>query len=120
MLNRSVDASDSVTAKSGPASSFNFAGRPTEAMVNIQKDLLDAYEQIGRVWLARVQSEVELWTGLAAKLTATRSVPDALGAYQECVAQRMQMIAEDGRRIPENCQEIVSKITRSLSNVGSS
>jgi hypothetical protein len=120
MLNRPIDATGSAAAKSGLASPFDLGRQPTEAMVSMQKELLDAYQQIGCAWLVRVQSEVDLWAALAAKLAATRSVPEALKAYQECVAQRMQMVAEDGRRISENCQEIVSKITRSLSNVGSS
>jgi hypothetical protein len=97
--------------------------KPTDAIgpaaaLNMQKELFDTYGQVGRAWLARVQSEVDLWTKLAAKLAATRSVPEAMGAYQECMVQQMQMIAEDGRRLSENCQEIVNKITRSLSNVG--
>ena len=47
-------------------------------------------------------------------LAATRSIPDALGAYQESVAQRMQMAAEDGKRMSEDCREIMNKIAGSL------
>jgi len=82
----------------------------------MQKELLDAYEQASRAWLARVKSEVDLWSELTTKLAGTRSVPDALGAYQECVAQRMQMAAEDGRRLSDDCQKVLQTITRSLSN----
>ena len=88
----------------------------TEAMLGMQKELLDAYEQASRAWLARVKSEVDLWSELATKLAGTRSVPDALGAYQECVSQRMQMAAEDGRRLSDDCQKVLQTITRSLSN----
>jgi hypothetical protein len=49
-------------------------------------------------------------------LTATRSVPEAVAAYQECVAQRMKMAAEDGQRIAEECQKGMTKISRALSN----
>jgi hypothetical protein len=80
-------------------SAFELGQERTEAMLNLQKDLLGAYEEASRAWLARVQSEVDLWTGLAAKLTATRSAPEAVAAYQECVAQRMKMAAEDGQRL---------------------
>jgi hypothetical protein len=41
---------------------------------------------------------------------------DVVGAYQQCVAQRMQMAAEDGRRLYDDCQKITQTITRSLSN----
>jgi hypothetical protein len=97
-----------------PAKIFNFGKESTEATLNIQKDLLDAYEQASRAWLARVQSEVDLWSQLAAKLTATRSVPEALAAYQESVAQRMQMASEDGRKLSQDCKEILDKITGSI------
>ena len=47
-------------------------------MVNMQREILDAYEQANRAWLARVKSEVEFWSELASKLSATRSVPEAM------------------------------------------
>ena len=75
-----------------------------------------AADQSSRAWLARVKTEVDLWSDLAKKLSATQSVPDVVGAYQQCVAQRMQMAAEDGRRLYDDCQKITQTITRSLSN----
>jgi hypothetical protein len=75
-------------------------------MFNLQKELLDAYEQASRSWLDRVQPEMELWSRLAAELTATRSVPEALEAYQKNVGERMQMTEEDGRRLFDDCQKI--------------
>ena len=95
---------------------FEMGQQRMEAMLTMQKELLGAYEEASRAWLARVKSEVELWTGLAQKLTATRSVPEAVAAYQECVAQRMKMAAEDGQRITEECQKGMNKISRALSN----
>jgi ABC-type uncharacterized transport system involved in gliding motility auxiliary subunit len=85
------------------------------ATFKIQRDVLDAFEQTSRAWLARVQSEVELWSQLAARLAATHSVPEALGAYQESVTQRMQMAAEDGKRLSSDCQEMMGKLTKALS-----
>jgi hypothetical protein len=85
-------------------------------MLAMQKGLLDAYEEISRAWLARVKSESEFWSELAAKVSGARSVPDALGAYQQCVAQRMQMAAEDGRQVVEDSQKIMGTIARSLSH----
>jgi len=95
------------------------AVKPTDAtsseMFNLQKEVLDAYEQASRNWLARVQSEVGLWSGLAAKLASTRSVPEALETCQKFVTQQMQIAAEDGRQLFEDCQKISGKIGRSLS-----
>jgi endonuclease YncB( thermonuclease family) len=44
--------------------------------VNMQKELLDVYEQASRAWLARVKSEVDLWAELAAKLSVNSFVKD--------------------------------------------
>ena len=93
-----------------------FGKGQTEAALNMQKDILDAYEQASRTWLERVKSEVNLWSELATKLSTTRSVPEAVDAYQKCVAQRMQMAAEDGRQLTEECQKIMQRINSSLSN----
>lgn len=91
------------------------AGR-SDAFADLQSELLEVYEQTSRGWLARVQAEVDLWSRLATKLPAARSVPEAMQAYQECISQRMQMAAEDGRRLSEDCQKIVQTITTSLTN----
>jgi hypothetical protein len=99
-----------------PSTFLKTGQEQTEAMVGMQKELLAAYEQASRAWLARVKSEVDLWSQLANKLSATRSAPEAMQAYQECVAQRMQMAAEDGRHLADDCQKIMSTITRSFSN----
>jgi hypothetical protein len=63
-----------------------------------------------------VKSEVEFWSDLASKLSATRSVPEAMEAYQKSAAQRMQMATEDGRRLTEDYQRIIQKFSGSLSN----
>ena len=98
----------------GPEGFFKFGREQTEATLEMQKQLLETYEQASRAWLDRVRSEIELWSDLANKLSTTRSLPDALGAYQESVAHRVQMAAEDGRRMTAEAQEVMGKITRSM------
>ena len=88
---------------------------PNPETLKMQKELMEAYEQASRSWLARVQSEVNLWSEFATKLSSSHSVPDALETYQKFVAQRMQMAAEDGRQLFEECQRLTQKVTRSLS-----
>src|SRR5262245_55561133 len=65
----------------------------------LQREMLEAYEQLNRAWLDRVQSEVALWSDLATKLAAVGSFPEALEAYVNCLSKRMQMTAEDGQRL---------------------
>jgi hypothetical protein len=93
---------------------FDWGGRRIDSVANLQREVLEAYEQASSAWLARVQSEADLWSRLATKLPTMRSVPEAMQAYQECISQRMQMAAEDGRRLSEDCQKIMQKITTSL------
>jgi phasin protein len=93
-----------------------FGKEQTEAMLGVQKELLEACEQASRAWLARIKSEVDLWSELATKLAATRSAPEALGAYQECLAQRMQMAAEDWRGLSDDCQKVMQTIVQSPLN----
>ena len=83
---------------------------------NLQKELSETYEQASRAWLNRVNSEIALWSELATKLSATHSVPEALAAYQKCVAQRMHMAVEDGQQLFEECRKINQRITQAMSN----
>ena len=114
MLDQS--ANRTASAAYGADNLLKLGREQTAATFKIQQDVLDAFEQTSRAWLARVQAEVELWSQLAAKLSATHSVPEALGACQESVTRRMQMAADDGKRLSGDCQEIMGKITRSLSH----
>jgi hypothetical protein len=90
--------------------------RTSSAMLNLQKEVLNVYEQANRAWFARVKSEVNLWSALARKLSATRYTPEALDTYQKFMVERVQMAAEDGRQLLHDCQESTQKLTRSLSS----
>jgi hypothetical protein len=85
-------------------------------MLTLQKDLIEAYEQASSAWLARVKSEADLWSGLATKLTNTGSLPEALSAYQASIAHRMQMAADDARKLAEEARKIMKTIAESLPN----
>ncbi len=95
---------------------LQFGKEQTDALMSLQKELSDTYEQLASRWTARVKSEVELWSELGKKVTASRSVPEGLEAYRDGVAQRLQMAAEDGRRLFEDGQRVIEAVTRSLSN----
>jgi hypothetical protein len=95
---------------------LNWGQEQTGAALALQKELLASYEQVNRVWLARVQSDVGLWSDLATKLTATKTVPEALEAYAKCVSERMKMAVDDGRLLADEVQQITQKITKALGN----
>ena len=107
-----------MATKETAQSVLNWGQDRTEAAMALQKDLLASYEEASRAWLARVQSEVALWSDLASKLTATRSVSEALETYSKCVSERMKMAADDGRKLADEAQKITQKITKSLGSGG--
>ena len=87
-----------------------------EAGVALQRELVAAYEEASRAWLARVRTEAALWSEAAAKLSTTRSLSEAVDTYTAYVSQQMKATAEDGRRIFKDCQQITEKVTKSLAN----
>jgi len=97
-----------------PAPLLQFGKERTDALMNVQKELFKAYEDAGRTWLARMKSEVDLWTELAGKLSESRSLPEGLKAYSDSVSQRLQIVAEDGRRMVEDAQKLMTAFTGSL------
>ena len=108
------DANEAVTtAEQAQNSTVELANEQTEAMLRLQKELLELYDQASRDWLAQLKSEAELWTGLATKLAGTRSVPDAIKSYQEWISQRVEMAAADAQRLSHECGTIMQKINRS-------
>jgi hypothetical protein len=70
----------------------------------------------GLLRLTRLKSETELWTGLATKRAETRSVPDAIKLYQECILQRVEMAKADAQRFSDECGTIMQKVNWSLTN----
>jgi hypothetical protein len=107
-------ANESMTAvERAQSSAFKFGNERAEAMLRLQKELLDMYDQASRDWLAQLKSEAELWSGLATKLAGTHSVPDAIKSYQEWISQRVEMAAADAQRLSDECGTIMQKINRS-------
>jgi hypothetical protein len=112
------DPSGSRAAIQLPGHFLNLGEAQSEAILGMQKELLQAYEQISRAWLERVKLEVDLWSDLAAKMSASASVPGALSAFQQSVARRIQMAADDGQQLFEDSQKIINTVTRAISNGG--
>jgi hypothetical protein len=64
----------------------------------------------------RMAAEVERGVTLSTKLSAVRSLPDAVAAYQEWVSEEMNARSEDARRFMANSQKFMATSTRFLSN----
>src|SRR5262245_57787544 len=96
----------------GAAPLFGFGGEPMAAGIALQKELLEAYEKASSAWLDRIKTEMKMWSELADKLRSARNLPEALEGYTNCVAQGMQMAAEDGQHMLNDCQQITQKIAK--------
>ena len=106
----------STAAHSWTSPFVNIGQEQAEAAIALQKESLEAYEKISDTWLARVQAELALWSELATKLTASRSISEVLQACTQCVSQRIKMTADDGQHLFNDSQQITLKMTRSLAN----
>jgi hypothetical protein len=105
---------DPMSSEMGMAQALRFGKERTDAMLNVQKEILEECEEAGRVWIARVKSEVELWSDLGTKLSASHTLPEGMDAYRDCISQRMKMAAEDGKMLFEEGQKFIGTVSKSL------
>ena len=87
-----------------------------EEFVNAQTELVQKLQEMNRQWFDRAQSEANLASELASKLTAARSIPDAMEAYQEWASRRFEMMAEDGKHLLADTQKFMEAATHLLPN----
>ena len=83
-----------------------------EMGVGLQKEMLQAYQRLSRIWLERLQVEVALWTRLVSDCAASKSEAEFIKAYTDHLSRQFRMSAEDGRAIFSDYQEIARKIAR--------
>jgi DNA-binding transcriptional regulator GbsR (MarR family) len=93
-----------------------FGAKRIETFMEVQKQLIETFEQLNREQLARVKQETELASEFAGKVTKARSVPEIMTAYQEWLSKRMALFTEDGRKLFEDSQKVVNTTMRLLSN----
>jgi hypothetical protein len=87
-----------------------------DEFINLQTELLTELQETNRRWLDRAQSEASLVSEFASKLTAARSLPEAMTACQEWTSRRFEMMAEDGKHLISDTQKFMEMGARFLSN----
>jgi hypothetical protein len=78
-----------------------------EAIFEAQSKLVDTLPALSREWMSYAQAERDLSSDLLAKLTAARSIPESAKVYQEWLSRRMDMLAEETRRMLADAQKLV-------------
>jgi hypothetical protein len=86
------------------------------AMIEMQKAFFDTLESMNQAWIERAKSEATLASELVTKLTSARSVPETASAYQECLGKRMDLLADDSRRLLSDSQRFMTLGAQFLAN----
>jgi hypothetical protein len=74
----------------------------------MQTEIFDALQTISRDWVTCTTSEAELALNLPHRLVGTRSIPEAITAYQEWLNEWLTMCNEDGRRLAADGQKFMT------------
>ncbi len=92
----------------------DIGARHVTAGLRLQKEMIGLLSDIGQDWFARATAEAELALRLPNKLTAARSVPDAVAAYQEWFGEWMTRCSEDSQRLFSDSEKIVDTGARCI------
>ena len=87
-----------------------------EAFVNAQAELLDEIQETNRHWMDRFQSEANLASEYASKLSSVRSIPDAVAVSRDWATQYFQRLAEDGKHLADDTRKFMETGARMFSN----
>ena len=95
-----------------PAEFAEMGKKRADEFVKTQTEFLEKLQEMNRQWFDRAQSEANLASEFASKLTAARSIPEAMAAYQEWASRRFEMMAEDGKHLFADAQKLMEAATR--------
>jgi len=99
-----------------PAEFATISMKRFEEFAKAQTEQFNNFQETNRHWLDRVQAEANLASEFVSKITAARSIPDAMTAYQEWGGKRLEMMAEDTKHLLENTQKYMQTSARLLAN----
>jgi hypothetical protein len=90
-----------------------------DAALEVQNEFLKTFAEMSREVMSCAAAEVELSLKLSKRLSAARSLPDAIAAYQEWLSEEINARSEDARRFMTKSQKFMANSTRVFSNGGS-
>jgi hypothetical protein len=83
------------------------AKKRIEEFISAQTELFDVCQETNRQWVDRIQAEATLASELTSKLTAARSIPEAMSACQQWGSRRFEMMAEDTKHLLDDSQKFM-------------
>jgi hypothetical protein len=90
------------------------AEKQVEAIAETQREIFETLAKMNQRWLSRAAAEAKRATDLGSKLSAARSVPDAVEAYQHWMTERTRTLAEDSQQFAADCQRFMQETARLL------
>src|SRR5579859_6613729 len=82
-----------------PSEIIDVTRKRIEALLDVQKELMQMLEGINHDLFNRAKKEAELATEFVGKLAGARSVPDATSTYHEWATKEMELLAADGHQM---------------------
>jgi Phasin protein len=99
-----------------PSELLDVAKKKIEALLEVQKELMQTLEGINHELFNRAKKEAELASEFVGKLASARSVPDATTTYHEWASKEMELLAADGRQMFAHGEKIMQASRRLFSN----
>jgi hypothetical protein len=84
--------------------------------IRVQTEILDELHEANRHWLDRFESEANLASEFASRLSSARTMPDAMAASREWATQYWTMLAEDGRHLADDTRKLMETGARLFSS----
>lgn len=110
-------AAQSTTRPGQPLTDFAETGEErAEQMFMLQAEFSKYFQEANKTWLSRLQSEASLASQLASELAAARSIPETTTAWQHWTKRRIELFAEDSRRLLADTEKLMETGGRMLGN----
>ena len=93
-----------------------FAATAMKRFETFARAQAEQLQETNRQCFDRVQAEANLASELVSKLTAARSIPEAMTAYQEWGSRRLEMVAEDTKRLMDHTHKFIQMSAQLLAN----
>jgi hypothetical protein len=95
-------------ATSGTNEFLDMGRKNFDTLVNLQKGILGAFQDINQQWAATINAEIALASETFTKLAEAKSIPDTAAACQACGTRQMEIITESHRRLQAAGEKIMS------------
>jgi hypothetical protein len=106
----------STTPDMFPASLGEAGIKRIEDAVSLQKQFVTYLQDVNRNCVEHMQSEAAIASEFGGRLASARSMPDVVAAWQEWTNRRMELLAQDGRQVLKETENLMEAGARVFAN----